>query len=183
MREWVPHVAFYTVGPALLALLALLGAVVLYQRARRLVSSLGHGADTVPQLLRAELSGVRPLFWGHLFLLLVYAAGIVWSRNRVTRPAIMVLLAALGFVLIGVRTLPALRETLREAPAKVGALTLIGLSWAVLTYQLLFAFDGGKTYAHASYRLEYFNYPLRLRQLRADGDSYTCVDVCPYDAK
>src|SRR5206468_268412 len=88
MREWVPHVAFYTVGPALLALLALLGA-----------------------------------------------------------------------------------------------LALVGVSWAVLTYQLLFAFEGGKTYAHASYRLEYFNYPLRLRQLRADGDSYTCVDVCPYDSK
>jgi hypothetical protein len=183
MREWIPHVALHTVGPALLAVLAGLGAAVAYQRIRLLVWSLGDPTRSLGDRLRAQLAGVRPLFWGHLFLLLLYAAGIVWTRNRVTRPAIMLMLAGIGFVLIGIQTVPALRTRLHAAAAKVVALGLVALSWAVLTYQLMFAFDGGQTYAHASFRLEYFNYPLRLRALKDGGDSYTCGDVCPYDVR
>lgn len=183
LREWIPHVALHTVGPALLAVLAGLGAAVAYHRIRLLVSSLGDATLSLGERLRAQLAGARPLFWCHLFLFVLYAAGIVWTRNRVTRPAIMLMLAAVGFVLIGVQTVPALRRWLHGGMAKVVALGLVALSWTVLGYQLMFAFEGGKTYAHASYRLEYFNYPLRLRALKESGDSYTCGDVCPYDAK
>ena len=93
------------------------------------------------------------------------------------------MLAALGAVLIGVRGLPYLRRWLQGSSAKLIALALVALSWAVLVYQLLFAFDGGKTYAHAALRLEYFNYPLRIRKLTDDSDSHVCLDVCPYDKR
>jgi hypothetical protein len=181
VQEWIPHVSFYTVGPAMTILLTVLGVVVVLQRFRILASLVARFASTPGRILRAELSGVRPLLWGHLFLLLVYIAFFLWSRNRVTRPAVPMMLAALGLVLIGVRTLPALRAWLSKTPAKVMALGLFGVAWAVLTYQLWFAFEGGKTYAHHGARLEYFNYPLRLRELKDESDTYICIDVCIYD--
>jgi len=181
LTEWFPHVAFYTIGPALTVLLLSLGAIVIYQRSRTLARLVIR--STPVQLVRAELSGVRPLFWGHLFLLVFYFAFLVWSRNRVTRPAVPIMLAGLGLILIGIRTLPYLRAWLLRTPARLIALALIVLSWSVLAYQLVFAFDGGKLYAHHGFRLEYFNYPLRLRQLKDASDSYICVDLCIYDKR
>jgi hypothetical protein len=181
LTEWIPHVSFYTVGLSLFVLLLGLGSVVIVQRSRLVLRHLADPTITPRQLIGAELSGVHLLFWGHLVLILIYGAGIIWSRNRVTRPAVMLMIVGLALVLIGIRSLPALRARLLTAPARLLALVLIVLSWGVLTYQLLFAFDGGRTYAHASYRLEYFNYPLRLRALKDASDSYTCGDVCLYD--
>ena len=60
---------------------------------------------------------------------------------------------------------------------------LVSLSWCVLLWQLLVAFDGGKTYAHAGFRLEYFNYPLHLRKLDGPNDNYICYEPCPYDRR
>jgi hypothetical protein len=174
-------VAFYTVGPALSIFLVGLAAVVVYRCSRRLVRPLTSLAASPGQLLRGELSGLRPLVWGHVFLLMFYFAFLVLSRNRVTRPAVPIMLAGTGLILLGARTLPNLRAWMLGTPAKLIALVLIALSWSVLTYQLVFAFDGGKTYAHHGFRLEYFNYPLRLRAIEDGSDSYFCVDQCLYD--
>jgi len=183
LAEWIPHVAFYAVGPSFTIVLLALGVVVLVQRSRGLVQLLPASKVSVRRFLRAELSGVRPLVWSHLFLFAFYAAGFVWSRNRVTRPAVPMMLAGLGLVLIGIRSLPSLRAWLQRTPVKLVALALIAMSWSVLTYQLWFAFEGGKTYAHHGYRLEYFNYPLHLRPLKDPSDRHICFDGCPYDSR
>ena len=183
LAEWIPHVSLYTVGPAFTILLLGLGAAVVHERSRTLARLLVAGRDPARRCLRVELSGARPLFWCHLFLLLLYAATFVWSRNRVTRPAIPMMLAAFGLVLVGARTLPSLRRWLAQTPAKLIGLGLTVVAWAVLTYQLMFAFDGGKTYGHHGSRLEYFNYPLRIRPLTGPDDSHVCSEVCPYDQR
>ena len=181
LSEWFPHVAFYTAGPALSIFLVGLAVVVVYQCSCRLARPLASLAAGPGRLLRAELSGLRPLVWGHVFLLMFYLAFLVWSRNRVTRPAVPIMLAGTGLILLGARTLPKLRAWMLGTPAKLIALVLIASSWSVLTYQLVFAFEGGKIYAHHGFRLEYFNYPLRLRALKDAQDSYICVDQCIYD--
>jgi hypothetical protein len=60
------------------------------------------------------------------------------------------------------------------------ALALVAGAWGVLGYQLFIAFDGGRTWAHAAYRLEYFNYPLGIRVPERPGD-HVCYQDCPYD--
>jgi len=183
MAEWIPHVSFYTVGPSLTFVLAALLAVVVYQGARRAIERLSDPRTTPGELLRSQLSGLRLAGWAHWALMGFYVAGILWTRNRVTRPAIMPMFAALGIVLIGFRAHPLRRRWLRDARIKWVAVGLVSLSWCVLLWQLLVAFDGGKTYAHAGFRLEYFNYPLHLRKLDGPNDNYVCYDPCPYDRR
>jgi hypothetical protein len=180
MTEWIPHVWFYSIGPSLTLVLIVLVAVVVYQRAGGLFR---HFPGSAFRFVQRELSGSRPLVWGHLFLLLFYVAALVWSRNRVTRPAVPIMLVALGLVLVGIRTLPSLCERLQRTTVKMIALVLIAGSWSVLVYQLWFAFDGGKTYGHHGSRLEYFNYPLHIRPLTSPSDNHVCLDVCPYDKR
>ncbi len=182
--QWVPHVALFVVGPSLaLVFLALLAAV-----AGRVVRSGRRGrlrrrlsAHAVCRRVRRELrSGLGALYWSHWLLLALYVAGIVWSRNRSVRAAIMPMLVLSSLLLLYLRRHPSSRRWLCTAQARVAALGLIACSWSVLTYQLFVAFDGGRTYAHAAYRLEYFNYPLRIRPLEKGGD-HVCYDPCPYD--
>jgi hypothetical protein len=93
-------------------------------------------------------------------------------------------MSVLGFVLIGIRILPSLKSLLLTDNFKAFILTLILISWGSLFYQLFIAFDGGKTYAHHAFRLEYYNYPLHLRSLRNSQDTYICGTwgiTCPYD--
>jgi len=181
MSEWIPHVTFYSVGPSLTFVLAMLLAMVMVQGWRRAIRQLIDVRTTVGMVLRQQLSGLRVVAWAHWALMGFYLAGILWARNRVTRPAIMPMGAALGIVLIGFRAHPSRRRWLEDARLKWTAIGLVSLSWCVLLFQLLVAFDGGKTYAHAGFRLEYFNYPLHLRQLTGPDDNYVCVDHCPYD--
>jgi len=163
LGEWIPHVLVYTVGPALTVALIVLAAAGLYRAGAR------------------ELTSLRGLFWAHLLLLAFYLGGLVWVRNRVSRLAILPMIVALGLALIGTRLSPEIQRALATTRAKGAVLALIAASWSVLSYQLLVAFEGGETYAHAAYRLEYYNYPLHLRPLRGPLDSYVCFDPCPYD--
>ena len=163
LGEWIPHVSVYTVGPALTVALIVLVAAGLYRAGAR------------------ELTGLRGLFWAHLLLLAFYLGGLVWVRNRVSRLAILPMIVAAGLALIGTRLSPEIQRALSTTRAKGAVLALIAASWSVLCYQLFVAFDGGETYAHAAYRLEYYNYPLHLRPLRGPLDSYVCFDPCPYD--
>jgi hypothetical protein len=172
------------VGPSLtLAFLALLATV-----GGRAVHSVRHGglrprlsANAARLRLSRELrSGLGALYWSHWLLLALYVVGIVWSRNRSVRAAILPMLVTFNLLLLYLRRYPSSRWWLRTAQARVAALGLIACSWSVLAYQLFIAFDGGRTYAHAAYRLEYFNYPLRLRPLEKGGD-HVCYDTCPYD--
>jgi hypothetical protein len=181
MSEWIPHVTFYSVGPSLTIVLTVLLAVVVVQGWRRAINQLRDSRTTVGMVLRQQLSGLRIAAWAHWALMGFYLAGILWTRNRVTRPAIMPMCAALGIVLIGFRAHPLRRLWLRDTRIKWTAVGLVSLSWCVLLFQLLVAFDGGKTYAHGGYRLEYFNYPLHLRTLAGPDDNYICGDHCPYD--
>jgi hypothetical protein len=164
LSEWIPHVSVYTVGPALTVALIALVAAGLYRSAAH-----------------RELAGLRGLIWAHLLLLAFYLGGLVWVRNRVSRLAIPPMIVAAGLALIGTRLSPEIQRALRTTRAKGAVLALIAASWSVLSYQLFVAFDGGETYAHAAYRLEYYNHPLRLRALRGPLDSYVCFDPCPYD--
>ena len=182
--QWVPHVVAFVVGPSLtLAFLALLAAV-----GGRVVHSVRRGrlrrrlsANAVCLRLWRELrSGVGALYWSHWLLLALYVVGIVWSRNRSVRAAILPMLVTFNLLLLYLRRYPSSRRWLRTAQARVAALSLVACSWSVLAYQLFIAFDGGRTYAHAAYRLEYFNYPLRIRPLEKGGD-HVCFDTCPYD--
>ena len=181
MSEWIPHVTFYSVGPSLTFVLAVLVVVVAVQGWRRAIRRLSETRMSVGAVVRGQLSGLRIAAWAQWALLGFYLAGILWTRNRVTRPAIMPMGAALGIVLIGFRAEPWRRQWLADARIKWAAMGLVVLSWCVLLFQLLVAFDGGKTYAHAGFRLEYFNYPLHLRELAGPDDSYVCGDHCLYD--
>jgi hypothetical protein len=181
MSEWFPHVTFYSVGPSLTFVLTVLLAVVVVQGWRAAIKQLTDARTTVGMVLRNQLSGLHIAAWAHWALLGFYVSGILWTRNRVTRPAIMPMCAALGIVLIGFRAHPVRRRWLLDAKIKWTAVGLVLLSWCVLLFQLLVAFDRGKTYAHAGYRLEYFNYPLHLRTLNGPDDNYVCGDHCPYD--
>ena len=91
------------------------------------------------------------------------------------------MLVATALVLIFIRLSPRIRRALSTTSARTAAFALVAVSWSVLLYQLLVAFQGGKTYAHAAYRLEYYNHPLHLRPLEGPADSYVCFDSCPYD--
>jgi hypothetical protein len=124
---------------------------------------------------------LRGLYWAHLILFALSLGGVVWARNRVSRLAILPMVVATGLALIGTRLSPEVQRALSTTRAKSAVLALIAVSWSVLSYQLFVAFDGGETYAHAAYRLEYYNYPLHLRPLRGPLDSYVCFDPCPYD--
>jgi hypothetical protein len=182
LHEWLPHVSLYTVGPALtVALVVLVVAVVYRSVARDARSPNEAGTDTLSGRVRRELTGLRGLYWAHVILLAFYLVGVLWTRSRVSRLAILPMIVATGLALIGIRLFPEVRATLTTARAKSALLALVALSWSVLSYQLLVAFDGGKTYAHAAYRLEYYNYPLHLRPLRDAMDSYVCFEPCPYD--
>jgi hypothetical protein len=181
LSEWIPHVVVYTVGPALaLALVLLLGGVVVEGGRKTLARIRAPGAG-VAELLRAAFSSLHAASWAHWVVMAVYVAGILWTRNRVTRPAILPMVTAVGIVLIWFRTDASWRRGLRLVWARWTAAGLVGLSWCVLLWQLFVAFDGGRTYAHAGFRLEYFNYPIHLRKLSGPDDSYTCVEPCPYD--
>ena len=181
LREWLPHVSIHIVGPALAVALLVLVAAVVHPSIAGSRGSRDGGGATVPGRLRRELTGLRGLYWGHLILLAFYLGAIVWLRNRVSRVAIMPMLTATGLALIGIRLSPRIRRALSTTPARMAALALVAASWSVLLYQLLVAFQGGKTYAHAAYRLEYYNHPLHLRPLRSPDDTYVCFDPCPYD--
>jgi hypothetical protein len=181
--EWIPHVAFYAVGPSLTFVLVALLAVLAYQGWRRAIHRSAYLCTDLGRVLRHELSGLRIATWAHWALMGLYLTGIIWTRNRVTRPAIMPMMVGLGIVLIGFRADPARRRWLANASIKWTAVGLVSLSWVVLLFQLLVAFDGGKTYAHAGFRLEYFNYPLHLRKLQGPDDNWICTDNCPYDRR
>lgn len=182
LDEWIRHVPVFTVGPALTVALIVLVAAVVYRGMAREARSTGEaGPTTLPGRLHRELTGLRALYWAHLVLLAFYLGGVVWARNRISRLAIPPMIVATGLALIGTRLFPEVQRGLTTARAKGALLALIGASWAVLSYQLFVAFDGGKTYAHAAYRLEYYNYPLHLRPLRDAMDSYVCFEPCPYD--
>ncbi len=178
LGEWLSHVAVYTVGPALtLALIALLAAVghaSIGGRSR-------DGGATGAGRLRLEVAGLRGLYWVHLLLFAFYLGAVLWLRNRISRAAIMPMITATGLVMIGLRLSPRIRGALSTTPARIAALALVAASWSVLLYQLLVAFQGGKTYAHAAYRLEYYNHPLHLRPLAGPEDTYVCFEECPYD--
>ena len=181
LGEWLRHVAVHTVGPALTVALIVLAAAVVHQSIEGSGWSGNGGGATLPSRLRRELTGLRGLYWGHLILLASYLGAIGLLRNRVSRVAIMPMLTVTGLVLIGIRLSPRIRRALSTTPARMAALALVAASWSVCLYQLLVAFQGGKTYAHAAYRLEYYNHPLHLRPLRGPADTYVCFDLCPYD--
>jgi hypothetical protein len=171
LREWIPHVALHTVGPALTVVLLAFGAVAVGHAARR-----GGGQGLPPRA-----PGLRALYRTHWALLFVYLAAVVASRNRTTRSAIMPTLLLLALLLLYLREHPSARAWLRTRAARLAALGLVACSWGVLGYQLFRGFDGGRTYAAAAYRLEHYNYPLRLRPLVGPDDSYVCYDRCPWD--
>ncbi len=179
--EWLPHVSLYTVGPALTVALIVLAAAVAHESIPGSAWSRNGIEATLSGRRRGELTGLRALFWGHVILLAFYLGTIALLRNRVSRVAIMPMLTATGLVLIGIRLSPRVRRALSTTPARMAALALVALSWSVFLYQLLVAFQGGKTYAHAAYRLEFYNHPLHLRPLQSPEDSYVCFDPCPYD--
>jgi hypothetical protein len=181
LGEWIPHVSLYTVGPALTVALIVLVAAGLYRAGARGAGPPREDGTTLGGRSYGALAGLRALFWAHLLLLAFYLGGIVWVRSRVSRLAILPMIVATGLALIGTRLSPEIQRTLSTTRAKGAVLALIVASWSVLSYQLFVAFDGGETYAHAAYRLEYYNYPLHLRPLRGPTDSYVCFDECPYD--
>ncbi len=181
LGEWIPHVSLYTVGPALTVALIVLVGAGLYRAGARGAGPPQEDGTTLGGRSHGALAGLRVLFWAHLLLLAFYLGGIVWVRSRVSRLAILPMVVATGLALIGTRLSPEIQRTLSTTRAKGAVLALIVASWSVLSYQLFVAFDGGETYAHAAYRLEYYNYPLHLRPLRGPQDSYVCFDECPYD--
>lgn len=183
LRAFVPHVVLFVVGPALALVLAAFAASAT-GRAARQAAGRGAGAWSPPRLLARGLrtlrSGLGVLSAGYLVVFVFYLALIVWSRNRTGRTAIMPMLIALALLLVHLRRRRASRLWLRTAPARGLGLLLVALAWGVLSHQLFVAFDGGRTYAHAAYRLEYFNYPLGLRPSERPSD-HVCWDECPYD--
>ena len=186
LREFLPHVAVFVVGPSLTLVFLALYAAAAGRGLRRVRGSLRLpvSAAAFGGFLRRQLrSGLGALYWAHWLLLSLYVSGVVVSRNRAARSAIMPMLVTLGLLFLYLRRHPSARRWLRTTRARVAALCLVACSWSALAYQLFWAFEGGRTYAHAAFRLEYFNYPLGLRPLDRPGASHVCFDDCPYDPR
>jgi hypothetical protein len=184
LSRFLPHVALYVLGPSLALLFLAFFAAAAWLFLRRLAG--GRPSPALARVLvsraaRALRSGTGALSFGHWVLLGLYAAAIVASRNRSVRTAVPPLLAALGALLLFLRRHPGVRRGLLTTRARLVTLALLGSAWGLLGYQLFFAFDGGRTWAHAAYRLEYFNYPLGIRVPERPGD-HVCYRDCPYDS-
>jgi len=182
--EWIPHAILYGFGIALTILIATLLILILSEIIKNIRSILPRQFSHLKDILKNPVTGLYILLAGHGFLLFLYSGILFLSSNRVIRPGIPIMMSVLGFVLIGIRILPSLKSLLLTDNFKAFILTLILISWGSLFYQLFIAFDGGKTYAHHAFRLEYYNYPLHLRSLRNSQDTYICGTwgiTCPYD--
>lgn len=122
----------------------------------------------------ALLQPVPLLLWAHLLLLVVYAALIVWSTNRISRGMVPVVWSAIGASAIAVRLVGPLRAEQRRWIAHAMAACVV-ISVAFLGYDLFIAFDGGRSYAAHAYQLGTFNHPLLLRELRGPDDMHVVI--------
>jgi hypothetical protein len=183
LGKWTFHVFLYVMGPAMTLLLIPLLVFIPYHIFKNVFRLAKDHPSTLLYQIKQNITGIHFLLAGHGLLIVLYGTAIALSTNRVVRPAIPLMISILGFVLIGIYSIPPIKALILTPPIKLFALSLIVLSWAVLSYQLFFAFEGGKTYAHHAFNLEFYNYPLHLRPLRDSNDTYICGEkgiICPY---
>lgn len=78
----------------------------------------------------------------------------------------------LNFLLIGIKVFDVPSYIFRSRLIQAACIALIISAWSSSYYQLFFAFDGGKTFAHPAHDLEYYNYPFQLRPLTTPDDMH-----------
>lgn len=180
--SWLGHVALHAVGIAFLLLF-----IALFYAAAKEVILKKNFASQIKNLINPESIqkvSISLLLLSHLFLFLIYSFGICSSYNRGMRPAMLPFFSLLGFFIIFLCLKPEAMQALKRNTWMF--LFLTALSWAVLYYQLFVAFDGGKTFAHHAYKMEYFNYPMHLRPLTSPSDMHVCGTdniPCPFESK
>ena len=177
LSEWIPRAFTYAAGPALsLFLLVATPAVLILIALAAWSFAESEERGNLLRALQTNVRGIHILLAGHAALFAAYCVSFVFSQNRVIRPAILHTITAVCVTLIGFQVF---RKPLWPGwrRARLTMIPLMLLSWCVLLYQLLFAFDGGRTYVVYPDDMEYYNYPLGIRTLHGPYDSHTTTTL------
>lgn len=183
LNQWISHAVIYAFGPAMTIFLVTLSILILYYSLKKIIQVWQTTPSDIIDFLKLKISGIYILLLGQGSLILIYAIGIFLSGNRPIRSVLTLMMSALGFVLIAIYIAPSLRSLLLTYTARIVAISLIVLSWCILSYQLFFDFAGGKTYVHHPFKLEFYNHPIHLRPLRGPVDMHVCINTDPRYAK
>lgn len=178
LSEWFPHVISYAIGIPLTILLTsisfLLTQKICYYVHIELNIELKKNTtikDAV-HLFVKKINGLHIIFITNVILLILYSLLILMSSNRVVRPVIMPMFSLINILLIGIKIVKVPNTFFSRKLTRMFCILLIISSWSMTYYQLLIAFDGGKTFAHPAYGLEYYNHPLYLRKLSSENDMH-----------
>lgn len=165
LPQWSVHVIQYVIGVALSIAFALM-IVLIASRLKSFFDQFYNNRNIRHRSLMIILAC-------NLILLILYSLSIILSESRTARAGIMVMFPLLNTILISIKLLRDNNHILKSITVNYICLFLIFLSWTTLYYQLMVAFDGGKTFAHPAYDLEIYNHPLYLRELRSPDDMHT----------
>ncbi|MEB3312050.1 MAG: hypothetical protein VKJ02_17630 [Snowella sp.] len=177
LQEWIPHFFVHVIGIAL-AVFLLVNIVIIginiYQNYQ--------SKQWDFKQFKLDLSSIRfnqgnnplQLLWLTNFsLVLLYSFIILISQSRQARAGILLIFSLLSLILISIRYFNISEKIFKASWFNFISLILIFLSWGITYHQLFIAFDGGKSYTHTAYDLEYYNHPLYLRPLRSPEDMHT----------
>jgi hypothetical protein len=174
LSQWFPHFIFNVVGIPLTVFMSIVGLLILYQ-VRKILND--HSIKIRKKLsfqhLKDNITPLQILWLINILLLIFYSLSILMSQSRQARSGILILFSLLNVLLISLKMLPSTNPLLRSTLSNFFSLLLIACTWMTSYDQLFVAFDGGKSFAHHAYDLEYYNHPLYLRPLLSPDDKHT----------
>lgn len=68
--------------------------------------------------------------------------------------------------------MPKVQKDLKSQWVNLSMIALLMLSGTIFYHQVFVAFEGGKTYVHTGHKLEFYNHPLHLRELKSAEDMH-----------
>lgn len=171
LSEWVPHVILNVIGVPL-SLLFLIGCLFFARKTYVYCCTALQKNDGTFNFTKPKVTGLKIIWITNGGLTFLYCLLILLSANRVARSAIVPMFSLLNFCLISIKVFRIHSTIFQNQLMRIFCILLIVCSWSITYYQLFIAFDGGKTFAHPAYGLEYYNYPLHLRQLLSPDDMH-----------
>ena len=174
LSQWFPHFIFNVVGIPLTIFIGVIGLLIAYQ-VRKVLKNNPIKIDKKLsfQYFKDNITPLQILWLINVILLIFYSLSILISESRQARSGILILFPLLNVLLISLKMFPSTNPILRSTLSNFFSLLLIACTWMTSYYQLFVAFDGGKSFAHHAYDLEYYNHPLYLRPLLSPDDRHT----------
>jgi hypothetical protein len=123
--------------------------------------------------LKNNITALQIIWIANGIPLIFYSLSILISDSRQARAGILIMFPLLNFILISIKVFEVPSDIFRHKRIQLLSIFLILTSWSITYYDLLIAFNGGKTFAHPAYGLEYYNHPLYLRPLQSPEDMHT----------